>query len=93
MRRDGINWSRFGILIDDARGVLSCLQKLQVHHVKGSRNEAAHQLAEETLSLSEEHVLRKDIPRVFLMLLLLSTILKRERERAHYSCYNEHVKN
>ena len=40
-----------------------------------SGNEEAHRLANEALSLSDEHVLLEEVPGISLILFLLSTVL------------------
>jgi hypothetical protein len=46
---DGINWTRYGQLIIDARVIPGSLQAWQVSHVSTKAYEAAHRPAKEAL--------------------------------------------
>jgi ribonuclease HI len=54
LNKDGRNWSRYGLLMEEARELLNCLQNWKVNHVRRNFNGAAHSLAKEALSRSVE---------------------------------------
>lgn len=62
LRKDGLNWCRYGHMIEKARGMMSCMHSWHVNHVRRQFNGAAHGLAKVALFLSEEHVLLQQVP-------------------------------
>jgi hypothetical protein len=56
LRKEGCNLSKYGHIIEEARGVLNGFCQLKVSHIRGIANGNAHSLAMEALIFSEERV-------------------------------------
>jgi ribonuclease HI len=62
LQTEGPCWSRFGLLINDAKILLNSLQEWRVCHVKRMGNKAAHTLAQRGLTVDEDHLWSADFP-------------------------------
>lgn len=60
------NWSSYGHLIEEARSQLNDLHTWRVRHVRRHLNGAAHRLAKEALTLSEELIHGIEVPPMYL---------------------------
>jgi hypothetical protein len=62
LQTEGPCWSRFGLMINDAKILLNSLQEWRVCHVKRAGNMAAHKLAKHGLTVEEDHLWNADFP-------------------------------
>jgi hypothetical protein len=62
LKKEGVNRSKIGHLIEETRELLQTLHSWCILHVCRHLNEAAHRLAREALSIWEEFVLIEEIP-------------------------------
>ena len=62
LQTEGPCWSRFGLMIKDAKILLNSLQEWRVSHVKQMRKKAAHILAKHGLTVDEDHLWSADFP-------------------------------
>jgi ribonuclease HI len=56
------NWSSYGHLVEEARDQLNGMHTWRVNHVRRHLNGAAHRLAKEALTLSEELISGGEVP-------------------------------
>jgi hypothetical protein len=54
LRKDGQCWSSYGHLINGAKTLLSEVSQWEAHHVRRSKNFAAHHMAKMALVIGEE---------------------------------------
>jgi hypothetical protein len=62
LKKDGTNWSKYGHLTEEAKGLLQCLQSWWVSRVCRHLNGAAHRLPKNAVLLGEEQALIGEIP-------------------------------
>jgi hypothetical protein len=62
LQMEGPCWSRFRLMINDAKLLLNSLQEWRVCHVKRMGNMAAHKLAKHGLTVDEDHFWNADFP-------------------------------
>jgi ribonuclease HI len=62
LRSSSPNWSPYGQIIEDARGVLFSRRSWEVMHVKRDANMAAHTLAKDALLKPQEEVWIEECP-------------------------------
>jgi hypothetical protein len=62
LQMEGPCWSRFGLMINDAKILLNSLQEWRVYHVKRMGNKAAHILAKHGLTVDEDQLWSSDFP-------------------------------
>jgi ribonuclease HI len=67
------NWSSYGHLIEEARSHLKGMHKWRVNHVRRHLNGAAHRLAKEALTITEEMIHVGEVP------LCIADIISMER--------------
>ena len=62
IREPGIQWSSYGHLVEDARGVLNTNRSWTIGHVKREANSATHTLAKEAVKGVIDHIWMEEIP-------------------------------
>jgi hypothetical protein len=62
LQTEGPYWSRFGLMINDAKILLNSLSEWRVCHVKRMGNKAAHILAKHGLTVDDDHLCSADFP-------------------------------
>ena len=56
LQTEGLYWSRFCLMINDAKILLNSLQEWRVCHVKRMGNKAVHKLTKHGLTVDKDHL-------------------------------------
>ncbi|XP_059431541.1 uncharacterized protein LOC132165051 [Corylus avellana] len=62
LQGDDCRWNRFGSLVNDTKSYFNSLQEWHVRHTERLANNAAHLLAKQGLTVTEDHLWREDFP-------------------------------
>jgi hypothetical protein len=74
MQTEGPCWSRFGLMINDAKILLNNLQEWRVCHVQWMGNKAVHILTKHRLTVDENHLWSADFPSIILDIALSDVV-------------------